>query len=174
MNFNRQRTLFRLIGAGLIGAFVVLISCGKFSPTVPASKGQPQAPTAVTGAPTGTTPNSATVSGSVSPRGASTAYWFQWGATTAYGNQTAQSNLPGDYATHNVTANLTGLSAGTTYHYRVCAQNAQGTVCGNDMTFTTGATYQAILEGVGAVGDSSGQGAQVSGLPVSGPEIPVQ
>jgi phosphodiesterase/alkaline phosphatase D-like protein len=113
----------------------------------------------------------------VNSRGSSTTYWFEWGTTTGYGNQTSSQSLPGDYATRNVNAPLSGLSPNTTYHYRVCAQNAQGTVCGNDMTFTTAApapTYGVSLTGVDAVGDTSGQSATVSGLPISGPEVPVQ
>jgi hypothetical protein len=37
----------------------------------------------------------------------------------------------------NVSANLTGLAGGTTYHYRVDASNPSGTACGSDRTFTT-------------------------------------
>src|SRR5207237_3962771 len=37
----------------------------------------------------------------------------------------------------SVTANLTGLTAGTTYHYRIVAVNAGGTIAGSDVTFTT-------------------------------------
>ncbi|MHA2675368.1 MAG: hypothetical protein V2G44_07030 [bacterium JZ-2024 1] len=124
---------------------VALMSCGKFSPTVPASKGQPQSPTAITGAPTGVTRTTATLTGTVNPRGAPTTYWFEWGTTTAYGNQTSPQNLPGDYATRNVTASLISLSPNTTYHYRVCAQNAQGRVCGNRYDFDNADTAEPEL-----------------------------
>ena len=41
-------------------------------------------------------------------------------------------------ANQNVSANLTGLTTNTTYHYRLVATNAQGTTMTGDKTFTTG------------------------------------
>ena len=37
----------------------------------------------------------------------------------------------------NVSANIAGLSAGTTYHFRIVASNTAGTRYGTDRTFTT-------------------------------------
>jgi hypothetical protein len=46
-----------------------------------------------------------------------------------------------------VSANLTGLSASTTYHYRLEATNTSGTTYGTDQTFTTSAGTSTAPEG---------------------------
>ena len=80
----------------------------------------------------------ATVVGAVNPGGEATTYAFQYGTTTQYPGQTAVHSVgpPTTFAT--VTALLTGLRPGTTYHFRVIATNASGTTAGNDVTFKTG------------------------------------
>ncbi|WP_432832714.1 hypothetical protein [Dactylosporangium sp. CA-092794] len=40
----------------------------------------------------------------------------------------------------NESANLSGLAASTTYHYRIEATNSAGTTYGADNTFTTSST----------------------------------
>jgi len=79
----------------------------------------------------------ASISASVNPNGAATTLYFQYGPTSSYGsNTTNQSVASGStYVTRN--ASLTGLVAGTTYHYRVVASNSAGTTFGPDSTFTT-------------------------------------
>jgi hypothetical protein len=96
------------------------------------------APTVVTNAATGVTLSGATLNGTVTANGASTAVTFNYGLTTAYGTTVPGVPTPvnGNTATP-VTATITGLTANTTYHYDVCGQNSIGTVCGNDMTFFT-------------------------------------
>jgi hypothetical protein len=95
-------------------------------------------PTAVTEAATGVTAASATLAGTVNPNGESTTALFEWGPDAGYGNETAalQSPLTGT-TDQSVTADLTGLTSGQTYYYRVSATNSAGTVDGEDMTFTT-------------------------------------
>ena len=95
-------------------------------------------PTAVTQAAGGVTVNSATLAGSVNPNGESTTVLFQWGTDEGYGNETAavQGPLTGTDE-QSVTANLSGLTHGQTYHYRVSATSSGGTAAGEDMTFTT-------------------------------------
>jgi len=66
---------------------------------------------------------------------ASANVWFQWGATTSYGNNTNQQSL---YNSGSFSQNITGLSLNTTYHFRAVAQNNNTTVYGSDMTFYTG------------------------------------
>jgi len=97
------------------------------------------APTLTTLAATAINTTIATLNGLVNANGASTAIWFDYGLTSAYGTIVAgtPSSVTGNTAT-TVSANLTGLSNGTTYHYRVRGNNAIGTTNGNDVTFVTG------------------------------------
>jgi len=98
------------------------------------------APTANTGDASGITNSQATVAGSVNPQGQLTSYAFQYGTTTAYGQQTALSSAGSGSVDAPVRADLAGLTAGTTYHYRVIATNADGTTVGADRTFRTTGT----------------------------------
>src|SRR6266481_746210 len=79
---------------------------------------------------------SATLNGSVDPHGLTTTVYFQYGTTTSYGLTSAiQSKTGNTY--QNVAANINGLSASTTYHFRVVATNSAGTTYGADRTLTT-------------------------------------
>ncbi len=79
---------------------------------------------------------SATLNGSVDPHGLTTTVYFQYGTTTNYGLTTATQNKTGN-TYQNVTANISGLTASTTYHFRIVATNNAGTRYGSDRTFTT-------------------------------------
>ena len=81
---------------------------------------------------------SASLAGGVYPNGVDTTWWVQYGASTAYGQQTAATDIGSGTAPVAVTGNLTQLTPGTTYHYRLVASNADGTTYGYDYTFTTG------------------------------------
>ncbi len=95
-------------------------------------------PTVTTLAASAIASTTATLNGSVNPNGAATTSHFEWGTTTSYGNSTATiSNGSGTTAV-NVSANLSGLTPGTTYHYRVSALNSAGTSNGSDLTFSFG------------------------------------
>jgi concanavalin A-like lectin/glucanase superfamily protein/VCBS repeat protein/cadherin-like protein len=71
----------------------------------------------------------------VNPNGAATTAWFQWGLTTAYGNSTAPLSLGTNVSFLPVNSALTGLIAGSFYHYRIVASNSAGTTLGDDRTF---------------------------------------
>ncbi len=74
----------------------------------------------------------------VSPGFRSTAYKFEYGPTAAYGLSTDSSlSIGSDNSPHTVGNEITGLAAGTTYHYRAVATNEIGTTHGPDGTFTT-------------------------------------
>ena len=94
-------------------------------------------PTATTNSATNITANSVTLNGVVNPNGSATTANFQWGTTTGYGNTTSIQSIGSGTSNVSVTANLTGLSSGTTYHYRIVATNAGGTSNGSDISFTT-------------------------------------
>lgn len=67
-------------------------------------------------------------------------YKFEWGATEAYGNSTQLQLWTKGLNSTPVSAELTGLSPSTTYHYRVVAYFAESGyhLLGNDRRFATG------------------------------------
>ena len=79
---------------------------------------------------------SARINGRVNPHGLPTSVHFQYGTTNSYGLTTAPQSKSGN-TYRNVTANIGGLSAGTTYHFRIVATNTAGTRFGGDRAFTT-------------------------------------
>jgi hypothetical protein len=83
------------------------------------------------------TSTGATLTGGVYPNGVVTAYWWQYGTTTAYGQQTPAVSVGSGHAAATVTTALEGLAVATTYHYRLVAQNGYGTSYGYDYTLTT-------------------------------------
>lgn len=96
------------------------------------------APTITTAAATTITHTGATLNATVNANYSSTLVSFEYGATTAYGTTIAASpNSVSGGATTSITAAISGLAPGSTYHFRVKAVNAvTGTVYGNDATFT--------------------------------------
>ena len=95
------------------------------------------APTATTLGAAQVTITSATLTGTVNPRGAATSYFFQYGTTTAYGSRTPSTAVGSGTATVAAAAQVTGLAPNTRYHYRLIAHNADGTDAGGDRTFKT-------------------------------------
>jgi hypothetical protein len=102
----------------------------------------PSAPAVTTSAASGVTDTAATLNATVNPEGAATTYQFQYGTTTSYGSVTPASPASAGSGSSAVgeSAVLSGLSAGTTYDYRLVAINAAGTTNGSYQTFTTSAT----------------------------------
>ena len=93
-------------------------------------------PTVTTSAATNLATTSATLNGSLGSLGtaASVNVSFEWGTTTSYGSETTAQSVT---AIGAFTANLTGLTARTTYHFRAKAVGDGPAVYGDDMTFTT-------------------------------------
>ena len=84
------------------------------------------------------TPTTVTLNGQVNPELAPTTYSFQYGPTTSYGTQTLLSESIGeDGSDHAVSADVSALKSGTTYHFRVLASNINGITAGPDQTFNT-------------------------------------
>ncbi len=88
----------------------------------------------------------ATLNGTVNANDLSTAVTFDYGLSTSYGQTTtaAQSPLTGN-SIKNVSASISGLAPGTTYHYRVKSVNSIGTAYGNDLTFITVSLIPVII-----------------------------
>jgi hypothetical protein len=92
-------------------------------------------PVVITNSATNITCSGATLNGSVNPNGLATSWHFEWGSTVSYGNSTPTVSAGAGSAIVMVNAPVTGLTGGTTYHYRVVAVNNDGTSNGLDMTF---------------------------------------
>ena len=92
---------------------------------------------AVTSAATTLTATSATLNGAVNPGGVTSTYSFQYGTTAAYGQVTPTLSAGAGTTAVEETAAITGLSPGTTYHYRVVLTAGTATSFGSDETFTT-------------------------------------
>jgi PKD repeat protein len=100
------------------------------------------APTVITNHATNITQTGATLNGHVNANGDSTSVSFQYGITTSYGSTISAGFVTGSSMTP-VSAPITGLSPGTTYHFRAKGSNLYGTVYGNDSVFTTSAPTSA-------------------------------
>jgi phosphodiesterase/alkaline phosphatase D-like protein len=95
------------------------------------------APGVSTGDVASVTPTSATLKGSVTPHGLSTSWWFEYGTSTGYGTKTSSTSAGSGTSAKMVSRGIKGLKKGTTYHYRLVAQNSSGTTVGEDRTFAT-------------------------------------
>jgi Subtilase family/NHL repeat len=99
----------------------------------------PNPPTLETKPASAITRTSATLNATVNPNGGTLSVCtFEYGETTSYGKTASCSSLPepGESPVA-VSAPITGLTAGTTYHFRIVATNAGGENKGSDETFQT-------------------------------------
>ncbi len=95
------------------------------------------APPASTGSATSETSNSATLNGMINPNCDDTSYFFEYGKTIAYGYRTTTLHAGSGGAPIQVYAIKSELDANTTYHFRLVAENSEGTSPGEDSFFTT-------------------------------------
>jgi len=85
-----------------------------------------------------TSTNSATLSATVTANAPDATVQFQYGTTTAYGSSTTPQSASG-LTPVALLAQVSSLSPGTTYHFRVIATSPDGTSTSADRTFTTAA-----------------------------------
>jgi hypothetical protein len=93
--------------------------------------------------------NSATLNGQFDADGQPTTYWYEYGPTTSYGQETeaeTKSGAPGNIL--QVPQNLTHLQKGHVYHYRLVAENSLDRTYGPDVKFRTASPPE--ITGVGA------------------------
>src|SRR4051794_19085406 len=94
-------------------------------------------PVVQTGSASGVGATTATLAGSVDPQRQSTTWYFEYGTSTGYGARTASQSAGSGSGAVAVTAAVSGLRPGTTYHFRLVAANAAGETRGGDQTFAT-------------------------------------
>src|SRR6266545_4680721 len=90
--------------------------------------GTSSAPQAVTGSASSVTPTSATLNGTVNPGGRATNWYFEYGTSTSYGTRTATKDAGSGTSTVTVSAPVTGLATGRTYHFPTVTTKAASSV----------------------------------------------
>ena len=103
-------------------------------------------PDVVTRPATGIDSASATLRCEVDPNGDDTDAWFEWGTSSSNLNRTTSKQDVGD-GTNDVfcSANISGLSANTTYYFRALAENGEGDDRGSVLNFRTGSPIVNVV-----------------------------
>jgi DNA-binding beta-propeller fold protein YncE len=115
-------------------------------------------PTATTETAESVGSSTATLKGVVNPEGQEARYDFEYGTEEYnYSESTPELSAGSGSSPVKVSSAITGLSPGTTYHYRVIADGAGGIVAGTDHTFKTTGTPPpppptVTTEGADAIG----------------------
>src|SRR6478752_5120994 len=106
--------------------------------TITVNSTGPGKPVVTTSAATSITDTGATLKGSVNPNGLATEYWFKYGTSaTPYSNETGKTSVSAGTSPVTASTAVTGLTAATTYHFRLFAENTSGTTEGGDLTLRT-------------------------------------
>jgi hypothetical protein len=128
-----------------------MLGCGLISWSTSALAAAPSPPTATTGPAQNVTETTATITATVNPQASLTTYWFQYSTVSTSGCPAHLEPLPEPSLPCTsppassagraeepvaVSAELSNLTPGTTYHYRIVAENTAGAVYGEDETFT--------------------------------------
>lgn len=128
----------------------------------------PPAPKATTGQASNVTATSATLGGTVNAEDvAVTGCKFEYGTTTSYG-QTAQCSPPPQSTKSDQaeTADISNLTDGTEYHFRIVFSTEGGTATGSDQTFVATAGTSSSPTGTATTGqprDVSATSATLTG-----------
>ena len=94
-------------------------------------------PVVATSSATAVNSSSATLNGTLNPKGLATTYGFEYGLTTGYSSTTAVRSAGSGSSPVTCAEFISGLSAANTYHCRLVASNSAGKAYGVDQTFTT-------------------------------------
>ncbi len=119
-------------------------------------------PPAVEGLSTGPvqdiTPDSATLTGSLTPNGVDAHYYFESGTSTEYGSQSPEPPSDAGLGSEPVAAKteLKALTPNTTYHYRLVSVNEFGATQGEDAKFTTSGPPRITNEPASGIGHETG------------------
>ena len=112
-------------------------------------------PQVVTGSASAVTAGSATLNGTVNPSGRATSWYFQYGTSSGYGSTTPAKDAGLGTSPVSVSASVTGLAGGRTYHFRLVARSDAGRSNGSDQTFLTSAVPSVTTRAASSVADRS-------------------
>src|SRR5262249_2336505 len=91
--------------------------------------------------------------------------------TTATSVPCNPSDVGNSFTPQSVSATITGLTPGTTYHFHAVAVNTDGTVTGTDTTFQTLVAFMVQVGSFGAPGTLAGQFQTPIGVAVGGGKV---
>jgi hypothetical protein len=128
MRSRRARSGSQVLATALLATFALPSLALSAAPT-----SVPGLPRAATGGVSNVRGASATLQGTVNPHGLATTYFFQYGATAAYGSATPTTAVGSGTTTVKVSQAVANLPVGD--HYRIVATNAKGTKPGRDRTY---------------------------------------
>jgi hypothetical protein len=94
-------------------------------------------PVVYTGSASMITCNTAMFNGSVNPNGLHTTAYFEYGPSQTYGKKTNSINAGNAWDPVSINMRIDQLDPETPYHFRLVAQNNDGTTFGNDQIFAT-------------------------------------
>jgi len=77
------------------------------------------------------------LTGNVTPNGAFTNYWYEYGTTANLGSKTTNQMIGSGFMTIPAPMYISGLTKDTTYYFRLNAQNQFGSVAGTQYAFQT-------------------------------------
>ena len=102
-------------------------------------------PTVTTNAATGVTSTGATLRGSVNANGIASEYWFEYGASQSLGQSTSRQSAGSGSTTYSYYRNISGLSGGQTYYFRIVAESSAGRAEGSIRSFAAGSQIPVVL-----------------------------
>jgi hypothetical protein len=123
-------------------------------------------PAVVSESATSITDTGATLNATINPNGLDTTCEFQYVddagfQATGYNTATSVACTPADlgssFTDQSASASATGLTPGTTYHFRAVATNSAGTTNGADGTFQTLVSFLLRVGSFGSSGSGGGQ-----------------
>jgi hypothetical protein len=112
---------FRIVGTNASGSITGSDQTFTTDPAPPLLDGSPAFASAIT-------TTGATLNATLNPNGSTTSFHFEYGTDTTYGASTTSTDAGAGVGDQPVTAGLTGLTVGTTYHFRLVADNGTGGV----------------------------------------------
>ena len=146
-----------MIRGALLAATILLAL-----PAIAAAEANPTPPAVTTAAASSVTRTTATITGTVDANGAATGYEVEYGTTASYGLRSSRRDAGAGTAPVSITVPLTGLTANTTYHFRLVATNAAGIRRSADRAFRTKAGRRPAVT-LGAAGPITSRAATVVG-----------
>ncbi len=129
--------------------YVVDAASGEVDVYTLAPAGKPHVSSLSAKASTGT-PYAWTLNAKVDPMGADTHYHFEYGTESCEASacaSTASADLGEGFGPHAASQEVTGLSPGSVYHYRVVAESSLGTATSSEATFSIAAGLTGLPDG---------------------------